>query len=189
MLPIIVDAYEIPIALIGNGYGAENRIKMLDDSGAENVHIYAVDPSRRLLDAAGDRLFRFWPNKHDLLDAKYKIFYVADMEEIKAKKYFDIAHELDALINVDDIISLCDFHVPARLIRGDLQITVSTGGKSAGLSSIIRDYLADNVIGSEWGKRLNILADARDNWRESGLNSKELMNRTINFVKSREWLK
>ena len=42
------------------------------------------------------------------------------------------------LVNVEDVIGWCDFHNPSIVRRGDLLLTVSTGGQSPGLAARIR---------------------------------------------------
>ncbi len=57
------------------------------------------------------------------------------------------------LVNVEDVLPLCDFHVPAVVRRGDLLLTASTGGAAPGLARALREWLAQN-FGPEWTDRL-----------------------------------
>ncbi len=52
-----------------------------------------------------------------------------------------LARDAGVLVNVEDVPDLCDFHVPAAVRRGDLLLTVSTGGRAPGLSRILREWL------------------------------------------------
>src|ERR1700760_3764789 len=74
------------------------------------------------------------------------------------------ARALGGLVNVEDVLPLCDFHVPAIVRRGDLLLTASTGGQVPGLSRALRESLADR-FGPEWTQRLRELAIARARWR------------------------
>ncbi len=68
------------------------------------------------------------------------------------------------LINVVDDPELCDFYVPAVLKRGDLQIAVSSGGKSPVLSKHVRERL-EKQFGEEYGLFLNMVMRLREQMR------------------------
>jgi precorrin-2 dehydrogenase/sirohydrochlorin ferrochelatase len=73
-------------------------------------------------------------------------------------------------VNAADDVANCTFTLPARVRRGDLLLTVSTGGRSPGLASWVRRRLEDE-FGPEWATLLDLLADARDELRASGRSS------------------
>jgi len=83
-----------------------------------------------------------------------------------------MAREQGILVNVEDVPELCDFHVPATIRRGDLLLTVSTGGKAPGLAKLIREWL-EKKLGLEWSDRLHELAQARARWRGEGARAAE----------------
>lgn len=70
-----------------------------------------------------------------------------------------------ALVNVADNPELCDFSVPAKVVRGDLVITVSTGGHSPALAKQLRLNL-ERQYGPEYEKWLEILGEIRDEMKE-----------------------
>ena len=74
---------------------------------------------------------------------------------------------LGVLVNVEDVLPLCDFHVPAIVRRGDLLLTASTGGQAPGLARPLRESLAEQ-FGPEWTGRLKDLGLARAKWRAAG---------------------
>jgi precorrin-2 dehydrogenase len=53
------------------------------------------------------------------------------------------------LVNVVDVPDLCDFYVPASVTRGDLQITISTGGACPALAKHLRKEISKQ-FGSEY---------------------------------------
>jgi precorrin-2 dehydrogenase/sirohydrochlorin ferrochelatase len=77
--------------------------------------------------------------------------------------------------------------VPASIRRGDLVLTVSTGGKSPGLAKLIREWL-EHKIAPEWTGRLKVVASARAKWRAEGKAPSEVSQRTRDFVRERDWL-
>ncbi|HUD53327.1 precorrin-2 dehydrogenase/sirohydrochlorin ferrochelatase family protein, partial [Parvibaculum sp.] len=86
-----------------------------------------------------------------------------------------------------DVKALCDFHVPSTVRRGDLLLTVSTGGKSPGLARRLRRYLED-LFDPDWAGRLQDLAERRDAWREEGLDMSEIGRRTEAHIDEKGWL-
>jgi len=70
------------------------------------------------------------------------------------------AAELGVLLNVVDQPERCAFQVPSRVRRGDLLITVSTGGALPALSRHIRERL-EQEFPAEWGPVLEMLKSAR----------------------------
>ena len=86
------------------------------------------------------------------------------------------------------MIELCDFHNPAQVRRGDLLLTVSTGGRSPGLAARIRSELAQ-AFGPEWAGRLNRLAAKRASWRRPGRSLDELARLTNATIDGNGWLR
>ena len=76
-----------------------------------------------------------------------------------------LARSERVLVNVEDRPALCDFHSVAEVRRGDLLLTVSTGGASPGLAARIRARLAAE-FGPEWAERVALLRGHRAAWRQ-----------------------
>jgi precorrin-2 dehydrogenase/sirohydrochlorin ferrochelatase len=91
------------------------------------------------------------------------------------------------LVNVEDVPELCDFHVPATVRRGDLLLSISTGGKAPGLARLIREWL-EARFGPQWSYRLDHLGQRRAQWRGDGQSPSEVSRRTREFVEQRHWL-
>lgn len=64
------------------------------------------------------------------------------------------------LVNVVDDANLSNFTVPSYVKRGDLLLSVSTGGKSPSLSSKIRKEL-EEVYDERYEEYVNLLGEAR----------------------------
>src|SRR5262249_6847588 len=89
---------------------------------------------------------------------------IADVDDAVATA----AHRAHALVNVVDRPDACDFILPSVLRRGDLQIAVSTGGKSPALAREIRRHL-EGEIGEEYGDLVARVGRARERVRQCGL--------------------
>lgn len=71
------------------------------------------------------------------------------------------AKESGALVSVVDASFPSDFTVPAQISRGDLLMTVSTGGKSPAFSRVLSRELAQ-TYGEPYAVYLELLAKARE---------------------------
>jgi precorrin-2 dehydrogenase/sirohydrochlorin ferrochelatase len=80
------------------------------------------------------------------------------------------ARERGILVTVADNPATGDCTFPAILQRGDLEITVSTGGRCPAFAVDVRDYIAEH-IGSEYGTILERLAAEREKLLTNGSSS------------------
>ncbi len=94
---------------------------------------------------------------------------------------------MGVLVNVEDQGALCDFHVPSVVRRGDLTITVSTGGRSPGLAARVRRFL-EELFGPEWADHLEEVAARRAEWRTRGADTATVRRRTDRLIEHRGWL-
>ena len=115
------------------------------------------------------------------------LLFVAGLPEGEARALAGRARELGVLVNVEDRLPLCDFHVPAIVRRGDLLLTASTGGQVPGLARALRESLADQ-FGPEWTVRLKELGKARAKWRAQGLSPGEVSHHVRELVSRMGWL-
>ena len=97
------------------------------------------------------------------------------------------ARAAGALVNVEDVVELCDVHLPALVRRGDLTIAISTAGRSPALARRLRRRI-ERQYGPEWAGRLAELAEARRQWRGEGLSPGEVSRRSDAFLDEKEWL-
>ena len=135
------------------------RLELLLQAGAEQIDVFSDAPSAGLAAGAGVRLRRQLPDQDEL--AALALVWIVDLPLAEAAPLARAARAAGCLVNVEDVTELCDFHNPAQVRRGDLLLTVSTGGRSPGLAARIRSELA-RTFGPEWSDRLNrIAASAR----------------------------
>lgn len=178
MYPVVFPAGAFKAVLVGAGEAALRRLAGLDAAGA-TVRVFSPDANGLLAEVAADRLSIGLPKPRDLAGAT--LVFVAGLDDLAAGSIADAARASGVPVNVEDRPALCDFHVPAMLRRGDLLLTVSTGGAAPGLAARLRAKL-DGDFGPEWGERLAALAAERVRWKAEGADIAELSRRT------REWL-
>lgn len=186
MFPIVLDLTRVRIALVGNAGLAAKRLAQLDEAGVRHLTVFADAPIAELEAAAGDRLVRAMPTDADLDAAQ--IVYAVDIDRDRAVDLAERCRRLGTLVNVEDDKPLCDFHTPSMVRRGDLILSISTGGKSPGLARSLRRHLS-TLFGAEWAGRLDRLAEARDRWRAEGADMPTIMRRTERLIDEEGWLK
>ena len=184
MLPLILNVASRRVALVGEGGAAFRRYEFLAAAGIEQLSIFIGNHDGWTCQAEA-AVYERWPVAEDL--AGVAIVFVAGLPRELSEQMVDRARRAGALVNVEDMPALCDFHVPAVVRRGDLLLTVSTGGRAPGLASQIRAYL-ERLFGAEWVGRLNEISDARAHWRKAELAPKEVAKLTQSMVAREGWL-
>lgn len=184
VLPIVVSVKGSGIAIVGEGPQTAKRLAMVDAARAGHVRVFAPAPHPALEAATGARLVRRWPLAEDFEHTA--LVFIGDMNPERAEALFLMARAKGALVNVEDVPALCDFHVPSIIRRGDLLISVSTGGKSPALAQMIRARIG-LAFGPEWEGHLDAIADLRAGWRAAGLSPSDISRRTEAAVAAAGW--
>jgi len=185
MTPIVLDLSRVPVALVGRRRQAERRLALLDADQHGDIRVFSDAPSDGLALAAGNRLARRLPTAQDL--AGVRLLFITDLGADAAAEIARLAHAQGALVNVEDRTPLCDFHVPAVVQRGDLLLSVSTGGKSPALARRLRLALAE-LFPHPWAERLERLAGLRQELRASGAAPQEIAHATEHVLERERWL-
>jgi precorrin-2 dehydrogenase/sirohydrochlorin ferrochelatase len=86
---------------------------------------------------------------------------------------FDTCEERGVWINSADDPDRCAFTLPAVVRRGDLMVTVSTGGNSPALSSWMRQKL-EALVGPEFEEVVNELAQERELIHAEGRSTEDI---------------
>ena len=164
MVPVALDPTALAMAVAGRGQAASRRFRALRAGGAAELALFSDQPEA--LGAAAGEALRPWLPRHEDLQ-RVRVLWVAGLPRACAANLADMARAQHVLVNVEDRPELCDFHSVAEVRRGDLLLTVSTGGASPGLAARIRARLAGE-FGAEWGDRLDALRQHRRAWRAQG---------------------
>ncbi|MEQ8964732.1 MAG: NAD(P)-dependent oxidoreductase [Azospirillaceae bacterium] len=185
MIPVMLDPAKTRILLVGRGATAVRRLAWLEEGGARDFAVHSDRPEAALATAAGDRLVTRLPSRRALAAAD--IVWIADLDPETSEALARAARDAGTLVNVEDVKPLCDFHNPSVVRRGDLLMTVSTGGKSPGLAARARRLL-EGLFGPEWAERLDEVSARRDAWRAEGKSLGEVATLTERHFDDRGWL-
>jgi precorrin-2 dehydrogenase/sirohydrochlorin ferrochelatase len=104
--------------------------------------------------------------------AGYRLVVTATGDPAVDQQVFDDAEAAGVWVNSADDPARCSFTLPARVGRGDLLVTVSTGGRSPALASWLRERLEAD-LGPEHEQLLDLLAEERDRLRATGASSEQ----------------
>lgn len=151
--------------VVGGGAVAERKAAALLAAGARVAVLSpALTPGLAALAAAGRVVHHPGAYRPGVIEDCFIVICATDDPAVNHRAAEE-ARAGGALVNVVDAPELCDFTVPAQVARGDLLITVSTGGGSPALSRRLRQELEERY-GAEYGEFLEILARLRVELKE-----------------------
>lgn len=145
------------VLVVGGGTVAHRKVVSLLECGAR-VSVVSPVFSAALLRLKGVRLLHRRYRKSDLRGTCLVIS-ATDSPDVNVR----VAEQASAAgipVNVVDQPELCTFTVPAVVRKGDLVVTISTGGASPALSGRVRELL-EKVIGPEYARHLALLKQMR----------------------------
>ena len=180
--PIFLDLKGKVILVVGGGRVAQRKVEALLDSGAE-IRIVSSKLTESLnklvalrdLDCLNDE----FQDKH--LEDVFLVIAATDDRELN-HRISDIAKKKGLLVNAVDQPSDCNFIVPSIVRQGDLQIAVSTSGKSPALARKLRKQL-DKQFGDEYESFLILMGCLRKKILAQGLAQEEnsrIFNEIVN---------
>lgn len=146
--------------IVGAGRLGESKIAGLLDSGAR-IRVVALEASeavRRWAQAGRIQLELRAFEPQDLDGALLTV--VATSSRNLNEQVHREAKQRGVLCNVVDVPELCDFFYPSVVRRGDLQIAISTAGKSPSLAQKIRLQL-EKQFGPAYAAWVNRLGETR----------------------------
>ncbi|HZN52886.1 MAG TPA: bifunctional precorrin-2 dehydrogenase/sirohydrochlorin ferrochelatase [Methylomirabilota bacterium] len=170
--PAFLDLRGRRCLVVGGGEIGERKTHALLDCGAR-VTIVSPSVTTRLaaLAASGRLVHRARPFRRS--DPRGCALAVAATGDPRVDRVVAAAaRRWRALVNVVDRPQHCDFIVPAVLRRGELQIAVSTGGRSPAIAREIRRRL-ERFFGPEYGELISRAGEARNRARAKARTSVE----------------
>lgn len=163
--PIYLDLRGRDALVVGGGAIAEGKASQLVEAGA-SVTVVSPDLTEGLrgLVERGEINHRCRYFVEEDLSGVFLVISATDDRGVN-KAVAEAAASRGLLCNVVDQPDLCNFITPALITRGELQISVSTGGGSPTLTQRVKREIAA-LIGEEYGALLEIAAEMRAEAKE-----------------------
>jgi siroheme synthase-like protein len=161
LFPLFLKLTGRPVLVVGGGDIATSKIPSLLEAGAR---VTVVSPrlsselSRRVRDGQIS-----WIEKRfslDDLDGQFLVIAATSLLDLNESVYRE-ADRRNILCNAVDDTDHCHFYYGSIVQRGDLQIAISTNGKSPALAQRLRKEL-EQQFGPEYAAWLDLLGEARD---------------------------
>ncbi|WP_310600201.1 bifunctional precorrin-2 dehydrogenase/sirohydrochlorin ferrochelatase [Desulfobulbus sp.] len=194
MYPLALNIGQRLCVVVGGGRVAERKVRgILAAGGLVRLISPTATPD---LTALADRHAIEWackPYDQEELNGAFLVFAATNNPEVQRAVHRD-ARAAGLLVNVADAPELCDFQVPATIRRGDLAISVATGGKSPAVAAMVKRRL-DRFLGEEYGwltalaalLREQILAEEPDSERTRELFQQLLHDDIVDWLRDRQW--
>ena len=165
--PIALDLNGKRCLVVGGGVIADGKLDALLAAGAEvTVVSPTVLPRIDVLAAEGRIVLHRRPYRADDVAGAVLVIGATDDRAVNAVVAAD-GRAVGALVNAVDDIPNCDFFAVAIVRRGDLQVTISTNGRSPAFARWMRERL-DAELPAEYGDLLAVLGDVRDELKARG---------------------
>lgn len=179
------------VTIIGGGKVAYRKACLLLEEGC-NIQVIApwfIEDFNKL----GQSINRIYKNYEEGDCAGSTLVFAATNDQALNKSIGDYCKRTKILCNVVDNRRLSSFSTPAQFKRGDLVISVSTGGHSPSLAAQIKEELASRY-GEIYEVHLRLLGELREKVLQTEMDEmkkKEILNHiaTLNLEELKDYAK
>ncbi len=170
--PVCLDLDGRDCIVIGGGPVAERKVQgLLRCAARVTVVSPELTPGLAELATGGAISWLARPYVEGDLAGAFLVIAATDDEAVQERVHAE-ATERATLLNVADVPKWCNFILPATVRRGDLSVSVSTGGRSPALARLLRRQL-EKSIGWEHGLLVEIVGGLRPLVLAAGLSQAE----------------
>ena len=172
LFPMFLKLERRSCLVVGAGSIAESKIRSLLAAGAK-VRVVAPQARKSVVEWARAGVIVWEPRSFEApdLDGVFLVI-AATALPVLNEQVFHEAQARRILCNAVDDPEHCDFYFPAVVRRGDLQIAVSTGGRSPALAQRLRREL-ESQFSAPYAGWLEQLGKSRDRLLSSNLNPEQ----------------
>jgi len=184
LFPMFMKLTGRQVVIVGAGKVGEPKIAGLLETGAR-IRVVALDATSAVREwaRAGKIELELRAFANDDLHGAFLVVVATAARTLNERVYHE-AQRLGVLCNVVDVPDLCDFFYPSIVRRGDLQIAVSTAGRSPSLAQKIRQQL-EKQFGPGYATWVAELGEARKRILESDLEKERKLD-LLHSLASRE---
>jgi len=184
LFPAFLKLHSRPVLVVGGGAIATSKIRALLAAGAR-ITLVSPKLAPELAELVRNRELNWLPKLFEPadLDGKFLVIAATSLDELNAFVYRE-ADKRRILCNAVDDNQHCHFYYGSIVQRGDLQIAISTNGKSPALAQRLRKELEDQ-FGPEYAVWLDWLGAAREVLRTQS-DDPELTRRWLHLLASRD---
>jgi precorrin-2 dehydrogenase/sirohydrochlorin ferrochelatase len=148
--------------VVGGGEVAQRKVESLLKAGAEQVVVISPRLTHKLRTLLLAKRIEHRPRGYQQGDLEGAFLVIAATDDPNVnREVWQEAQERRLLINVVDDPHRCNFFVPSVVRRGDLTISICTGGQDPALSARLRQELEPR-FGREYAAFLEIAGALRD---------------------------
>jgi len=164
LFPAFLKLHSRRVLVVGGGSIAAQKIPGLLEAGA-HVHVVSPKLAPQLAEWVRNRQIDWSPKPFDPndLDGAFLVIAATSLRDLNAHVSREAASR-NILCNSVDDIDHCHFYYGSIVHRGDLQIAISTNGKSPALAQRLRKELEEQ-FGPEYECWLDWLGAARETLR------------------------
>src|SRR5208283_4059007 len=183
LFPAFLKLENRQVIIIGGGSLAESKLPALLEAGAR-VRLISPRLNPSLTAQVRARNLDWWPKLYEQGDlaGAFLVIAATSIPEVNAAVFRE-AEARNILCNAVDDIANCHFYFGSIVQRGDLQIAISTNGKSPALAQRLRKELAQQ-FGPEYAAWLDWLGAARQILRAQD-SEPELTKQWLHLLASR----
>jgi precorrin-2 dehydrogenase/sirohydrochlorin ferrochelatase len=163
--PVNLDLVDVPCLVVGGGPVARRKALSLLESGA----VVTVVAPAAVAELREDARIRWHEREYRRGEvASYRVAVAATGADDVDSQVASDARAAGVPVNVADGPDDCSFTLPAIVRRGDVQITVSTAGRSPALAAWLRTRI-EAAIDDAVLDLLDVLAGVRSELRDAGV--------------------
>lgn len=168
--PLFLNLQGKQCLVVGAGQVGQRKILRLIEYGAAQVHVldpFLPEDLKKKLQV--HERIKLATRHFEAKDLENKFLVIASTSDQKVNEQIsELCDKKNILCNVVDKPELCTFILPAVITQGDLNIAISTSGKSPALARQIKERLTE-FYGSEYSDLLILLGRLRPLIQETSL--------------------